>query len=90
MLGGFYVAALVKAGRMSAASTALDALAQLNQYGNDENEDWQFMEWAHGRTGKVRGGSRMPWNAGSYLYAYTCMREGHLPILRDLFDPIEK
>jgi len=68
-LGGFYVAALVKAGRAEAAELALGSLARLNQCG-------QFNEWHHGETGAPMGAQDQAWSAGMYLFAWECVRRG--------------
>jgi glycogen debranching enzyme len=68
-LGGFYVAALVKAGRAEAAELALRGLARLNQCG-------QFNEWHHGETGAPMGAQDQAWSAGMYLFAWECVRRG--------------
>jgi glycogen debranching enzyme len=73
-LGGFYVAALVKAGRHEAAGRALRSLAQLNQCG-------QFNEWHHGETGAPMGAQDQAWSAGMYVFAYECVRQGRVPLL---------
>jgi glycogen debranching enzyme len=73
-LGGFYVAALVKAGRHDAAKVALQSLAQLNQCG-------QFNEWHHGETGAPMGAQDQAWSAGMYLFACECVRRGRVPLL---------
>jgi glycogen debranching enzyme len=72
-LGGFYVAALVKAGRLETAELALRGLAQLNQCG-------QFNEWHHGETGAPMGAQDQAWSAGMYLFAYECVRHGRVPL----------
>jgi glycogen debranching enzyme len=70
-LGGFYVAALVKAGRAEAAELALQSLAQLNQCG-------QFNEWHHGDTGAPMGAQDQAWSAGMYLFAWECVKRGQV------------
>jgi glycogen debranching enzyme len=70
-LGGFYVAALVKAGRAEAAELALQSLAQLNQCG-------QFNEWHHGETNAPMGAQDQAWSAGMYLFAWECVRRGQV------------
>jgi len=70
-LGGFYVAALVAAGRPQQASVALSALAELNQRG-------EFNEWHHGQTGEPMGVKDQAWSAGMYLFAYECVRRGRV------------
>jgi hypothetical protein len=68
-LGGFYVAALLKRGRMEAAAQALQNLAQLNQCG-------QFNEWHHGETGVPLGAQDQAWTSGMYLFAWESVRSG--------------
>ena len=68
-LGGFYVAALVQAGRTDAAAAALENLARLNLEG-------QFNEWHHGENGKPMGVRDQAWSAGMYLFAADCVRRG--------------
>jgi glycogen debranching enzyme len=73
-LGGFYVAALVKTGRLEAAEAVLQNLARLNQCG-------QFNEWHHGETGIPMGVQDQAWSAGMYLFAAECVRRGNVPLL---------
>ncbi|HEY4359934.1 MAG TPA: glycoside hydrolase 100 family protein [Bryobacteraceae bacterium] len=68
-LGGFYVAALVKAGRQEPAAAALKSLAGLNQQG-------QFNEWHQGETGEPMGAQDQAWSAGMYLFAWECVSRG--------------
>ncbi|HEV2200257.1 MAG TPA: glycoside hydrolase 100 family protein [Bryobacteraceae bacterium] len=72
-LGGFYVAALVKAGRGDHAAVALQGLAQLNQCG-------QFNEWHHGETGAPMGARDQAWSAGMYLFAWECVKRGQVAL----------
>jgi hypothetical protein len=72
-LGGFYVAALVKAGRSDAAATALFRLTQLNRFG-------QFNEWHHGETGEPMGVEDQAWSAGMYLFACECVSRGKVAL----------
>jgi glycogen debranching enzyme len=88
-IGGFYIAALVKAGRSEDASRGLHALAEVNKRAGAGEEAWQFKEWFHGMTGEPHGGSWMPWNAGMYLYAYHSVKNRTLPVLGDLFSNVE-
>jgi glycogen debranching enzyme len=66
-IGGFYVAALVKAGRQAAAEKALENLAALNDRG-------RFNEWHHGETGLPMGVTDQAWSAAMYVFAYECVR----------------
>jgi hypothetical protein len=66
-LGGFHVAALVKAGRQAEAEAALVRLALMNREGRDGA--WEFNEWFHGVSGRPMGHQRQSWSAGMFLYA---------------------
>jgi glycogen debranching enzyme len=77
-VGGFYVAALVKAGRMAEARHQLAKLAEVNRQGTQG--EWEFNEWCHGRTGKPMGYPQQAWSAGMYVFAYHCVMEGQ-PLL---------
>jgi len=72
-LGGFYVAALVKAGRSGVAAAALERLAELNERG-------QFNEWHQGETCEPVGVRDQAWSAGMYLFAHECVRRGRLAL----------
>lgn len=74
-LGGFYAAALVKAGRLKEAEQALESAAQANKLAREG--EWGFHEWIHGKTGKIAGGSNpyQAWTAGTYIWAYNCVKE---------------
>lgn len=78
-VGGLYVAALVRAGRLDRAREELFHLAQADKLGRDE--EWEFNEWLHGATGEPRGSRDQAWSAGMYIYAYRCVHEGHEPVL---------
>ena len=71
-LGGFYVAALVKAGRCDKAGQALLALAELNCNGN-------FCEWHHGETLEPLGVREQAWSAGMLLFAVECVAKRSVP-----------
>jgi hypothetical protein len=71
-IGGFYVAALVKAARLKEAAAALDRLTELNRAG-------QFNEWHHGQTGEPLGVTCQAWSAGMYLFACECVCRSHVP-----------
>ncbi len=78
-VGGFYVAALVKAGRLGEARKQLSKLAEVNQLGIDE--EWEFNEWCHGRSGQPMGYPHQAWSAGMYLFASHCVATGAIPFL---------
>lgn len=72
-IGGFYIAALIKAGRKMQAKIELEKLALANRQGKEY--EWEFNEWLHGITGKPMGMEYQAWSAGMYLYAYNCVKE---------------
>jgi len=70
-IGGFYVVALIQAGRFDAAAAALRKLADLNLQG-------EFNEWHHGETGEAMGVQDQAWSAGMYLFAFESVRRGRV------------
>ncbi|MHB8478136.1 MAG: glycoside hydrolase 100 family protein [Steroidobacteraceae bacterium] len=64
MVGGFWIAALVSAGRIEQAKTDLVGLARACAL-----RDWSFTEWLHGRTLAPRGMPGQSWNAAAFLLA---------------------
>ena len=73
MIGGFYVAALVRQKKFSKAKKQLERLALANKQGKETQ--WEFNEWLDGKTGKPKGGVYQAWSAGSYLFAYHCVKK---------------
>ncbi|HEX77411.1 MAG TPA: hypothetical protein G4O03_03240 [Dehalococcoidia bacterium] len=76
-VGGFYIAALVKAGKQDLAREELEALARANRVGM--KGEWEFNEWLHGRTGRPMGAALQSWSASGYILAYKAVTEGILP-----------
>ena len=72
-IGGFYVAALIAAGRLEEASNAFHWLAELNRSG-------EFNEWHHGETGEPMGVRDQAWSAGMYLFAHDCVHAGRVEL----------
>jgi hypothetical protein len=64
MVGGFWVAALARCGRMRIARAELVKLARVCA-----RDDWAFAEWLHGRTAAPRGMASQSWNAAAFLFA---------------------
>ena len=64
MVGGFWIAALVSAGRIEEARTDLVRLARVCAL-----RDWSFTEWLHGKTLAPRGMPGQSWNAAAFLMA---------------------
>jgi hypothetical protein len=71
-IGGFYVAALVKGGRLKQAAEALDRLTALNRAGD-------FNEWHHGESFAPMGVKGQAWSAGMYLFARECVSRSEVP-----------
>lgn len=81
-LGGFYVAALVKAGHVDLAEQQLALLAEANRLGR--RGPWEFNEWIHGLSGRPMGYPLQAWSAGLFIYAAEVMREGREVLLSPL------
>jgi glycogen debranching enzyme len=78
MVGGFYVAALVAAGRLEAAARQLERLAEMNRQSRFGGE-WEFNEWFHGGSGRPSGFAGQSWSAAMYIYAHECVQRGRVP-----------
>jgi glycogen debranching enzyme len=78
-IGGFYVAALVKARLFSKAEEELEKLSTANKIGKEM--EWGFHEWLEGKSGTVVGGSSpyQGWSAGTYLFASQCLVKKEVP-----------
>jgi glycogen debranching enzyme len=66
-IGGFYVAALARAGRLEEACRQLAKLAEMNRL--DTHGEWGF-NWLSGRP---IGYDCQSWSAAPYLFAYECV-----------------
>jgi hypothetical protein len=67
-VGGFWVKFISKLGLHDMALSELYKLALLNKEG--VHEEWEFTEWAHGKTGKPMGKKYQAWSAAQYISAY--------------------
>ena len=77
-IGGFYVAALVQAGRLDEAQVQLGKLAEMNRQG--VRAEWEFNEWFHGVSGRPMGYAGQTWSASMYLYAHDAVTNGRLNV----------
>ena len=77
-IGGFYVCALVEAGRKKEAETELENLARVNRLG--KVYEWDFNEWVHPLTKIPEGGRHQAWSAGCYLLAYQAVIKNKNPL----------
>jgi hypothetical protein len=81
---GFYVAALVAAGRSRLARTRLEQLAQLVKPARNHDVDFGFNEWFDAPTGQPRGQDWQVWSAAMFLYAAACVERGSTPFLDEI------
>ncbi len=77
-IGGFYVCALVEAGRFGEAKHELELLCRANSLG--KKYEWDFNEWIHPKTGRPEGGRHQAWSAGGCLLAYTAVESRRNPL----------
>lgn len=66
-VGGMWVRFIHRLGMREVACRELLKLAQLNRLG--KTFEWEFNEWAHGRTGRPMGKCFQSWSAASYIHA---------------------
>ena len=76
---GFYVAALVAAGRHRLARRKLLALAQLVKPARQEQVAFGFNEWSKAQDGQPKGQDWQTWSAAMFLYAATCVETESTP-----------
>lgn len=77
-IGGFYVTALVQAGRLEEAQIQLEQLARMNRMGR--HEPWEFNEWFHGLSGRPMGYAHQSWSAGMYIMAHDAVTHGRVDV----------
>lgn len=66
-IGGMWVRFIHRLGLRDVACRELLKLAQLNRLG--KNQDWEFNEWVHSRTGRPMGKCFQAWSASSFIHA---------------------
>jgi sucrose-6F-phosphate phosphohydrolase len=66
-IGGMWVRFIHRLGLYEVACRELLKLAQLNRLG--KNQEWEFNEWVHSRTGRPMGKCFQAWSASSYIHA---------------------
>ncbi|QSO51571.1 hypothetical protein JZ785_22625 [Alicyclobacillus curvatus] len=77
-IGGFYVSALVQAGRFEEAEKQLESLARMVHKGKER--EWEFNEWFHGTSGRPLGYAGQSWSAAMYIFAYESVRRGEVAV----------
>jgi len=83
---GFYIAALVAAGRFQLARRALMALTELVRSARAAEVPFGFNEWHRAQDGTAQGQDWQTWSAAMYLYAAECV-ECEKPVF---FDEIKR
>jgi len=66
-VGGHWVRFINKLGLRDVALQEMVRLAELNKLG--VLHEWEFNEWAHGRTGRPMGKAYQAWSASEYIHA---------------------
>jgi len=86
-IGGFYVAALVAAGRRRLARRKLAALTDLVRPARQARVAFGFNEWFRAQDGTPRGEDWQTWSAAMYLYAAICVQQGQTPFFDRVRSP---
>lgn len=81
---GFYVAALVAAGRHRLAERKLLALAKLVRPARQADVRYGFNEWFKAQDGTPRGQDWQTWSAAMFLYAVDCVRKDCTPFFDEV------
>jgi hypothetical protein len=81
---GFYIAALVAAGKLRLAEKKLLELTKLVKIARDESLDYGFNEWFKAQDGKPCGQDWQSWSAAMYLYAAKCVEDGVTPFFEEI------
>ncbi|MBA7637863.1 hypothetical protein ES703_45512 [subsurface metagenome] len=81
---GFYVAALVAAGRYRLAEKKLTALTDLIRPSREANVEFGFNEWLQAQDGTPQGEDWQSWSAAMYLYAAACVEKRNTPFFEQI------
>ncbi len=81
---GFYVAALVAAGRFLLAEKKLVALTHLVKGARVAAVEFGFNEWCRAQDGTAQGEDWQSWSAGMYLYAAACVEQRRTPFFDEI------
>jgi hypothetical protein len=83
---GFYIAALVAAGKYTLAQKKLLSLAKLVQQPRVADVEFGFNEWHRAQDGTPQGQDWQSWSAAMYLYAAACVEQKKTPFFEDIRD----
>ncbi len=81
---GFYIAALVAAGRPKLAARKLDSLTALIRRRRTKPVEFGFNEWHRAQDGTPCGQDWQTWSAAMYLYAARCVEENRTPFFESV------
>jgi hypothetical protein len=81
---GFYIAALIAAGRYKLAEKKLIALTHLVHQAKEAKVDFGFNEWHRAKDGAPAGQDWQSWSAAMYLYAAYCVERKKTPFFDEL------
>jgi len=81
---GFYVAALVAAGRQQLAEKKLSALAEMARPARQAEVEFGFNEWHRAQDGTPQGEDWQSWSAAMYLYAAACVEQKRTPFFDEV------
>ncbi len=81
---GFYVAAIVAAGKFRLAEKKLIALTKLVRPSREANVDFGFNEWFRAQDGSPRGQDWQSWSAAMYLYAAISVEQKRTPFFDEI------
>lgn len=81
---GFYVAALVAAGRHRLAHSKLLELTRRVRPAREKDVPYGFNEWFRAHDGRPAGEDWQTWSAAMYLYAAACVEYGRTPFFDEI------
>jgi hypothetical protein len=81
---GFYIAAIVAAGKFRLAEKKLIALTELVRPSREAEVDFGFNEWFRAQDGRACGQDWQSWSAAMYLYAAISVEEKRTPFFDEI------
>lgn len=81
---GFYIAALVAAGKHRLAENRLEALTRLVRPAREAKVTFGFNEWLRAQDGTACGQDWQTWSAAMYLYAAICVEQKRTPFFEEV------
>jgi hypothetical protein len=81
---GFYIAAIVAAGKFQLAEKKLVTLTELVRPAREAKVDFGFNEWFRAQDGTPQGQDWQTWSAAMYLYAAISVEQRRTPFFDDI------